>query len=184
MSRNARGQKIRPLFLWGAAILWISLSACSPDSSSSKGKSAPEDAAGGDAGAPIDGGEIGTSTRVIGETALGRIHRISTTEYKNTLGDLLKNPVDLEGHFPAENVAHGFTNNSEAQNITDMVVERYLEAAEKVSAAALGEETVTARQEVEDMGFTEVSPEEEPNAGQGWVTELLRADLGGRRRQH
>jgi len=53
MSRNARGQKIRPLFLWGAAILWISLSACSPDSSSSKGKSAPEDAAGGDALAQV-----------------------------------------------------------------------------------------------------------------------------------
>jgi len=140
------------------------LAACSPGGSSNNASSSDafSDSLAHDASANGQRTE-----RAVGESALGRIHRMNNTEYHNTLRDLLDPPVDLIGLFPAENVAHGFSNNSEAQNITDMVVERYLEAAEKVSAAVLAEDTLSTRAEIEEMGFKEVSSLEEPKAGEG-----------------
>ena len=69
-----------------------------------------------------------------GRTVLRRLNRY---EYENTIRDLLAIDVDLKELLPEDTSAHGFDNIGEALNVSSVLLERYLEAADKALDAAI-----------------------------------------------
>jgi mono/diheme cytochrome c family protein len=72
--------------------------------------------------------------RVDGRVVLRRLNRV---EYQNTINDLFAIDVDLEDLLPEDASAHGFDNIGEALNISSVLLERYLEAADVALDAAI-----------------------------------------------
>lgn len=69
-----------------------------------------------------------------GRVVLRRLNRI---EYENTLRDLLGVAVDVKELLPADAISHGFDNLGDSLNISDVQMQRYLEAADTALAAAI-----------------------------------------------
>lgn len=69
-----------------------------------------------------------------GRTVLRRLNRF---EYENTIRDLLAIDVDLKELLPEDTSAHGFDNIGEALNVSSVLLERYLEAADNALDAAI-----------------------------------------------
>lgn len=69
-----------------------------------------------------------------GRVVLRRLNRV---EYENTIHDLLDIEVDIKDLLPEDNVAHGFDNIGEALNVSSVLMERYLEAADVALDAAI-----------------------------------------------
>jgi len=75
---------------------------------------------------------------------LPRFHRLTRTEYSNAIRDLLAvddlpAELDFELLLPADNSSSGFDNISELLFISPAIMERYLDAATKVSRLAVGD---------------------------------------------
>jgi mono/diheme cytochrome c family protein len=68
-----------------------------------------------------------------GRTVLRRLNRV---EYQNTINDLFAIDVDVKDLLPEDNSSHGFDNIGEALNISSVLLERYLEAADVALEAA------------------------------------------------
>jgi mono/diheme cytochrome c family protein len=64
-------------------------------------------------------------------------HRLNRTEYRNVIRDVLDLDVDVEALLPADEPSHGFDNLT-AGDLTPTLLERYLDAARKVSRRAVG----------------------------------------------
>jgi mono/diheme cytochrome c family protein len=69
-----------------------------------------------------------------GRVVLRRLNRV---EYENTIRDLFAIDTDLKDLLPEDNVAHGFDNIGEALNLSSVLLERYLEAADLALDAAI-----------------------------------------------
>jgi len=67
------------------------------------------------------------------------LHRLNRTEYANAIRDLLALNVDPELLLPADDSAYGFDNIADALGASPVLLDRYLSAAEKVSALAVGD---------------------------------------------
>jgi mono/diheme cytochrome c family protein len=69
----------------------------------------------------------------------GRVmmRRLNRVEYENTLRDLLAINADLKDLLPEDGEAHGFDNVGEALQLSSVLMERYLEAADAALDAAL-----------------------------------------------
>ncbi len=88
---------------------------------------------------------IGAMTRVLDRRAReypkpGRtsaIRRLTRTEYRNAIRDLLAIEVDAEALLPGDPVSHGFDNVTVAE-LSPSRLNRYIAAAEKISRAAIG----------------------------------------------
>ncbi len=72
--------------------------------------------------------------RAQGRTVLRRLNRV---EYENTVRDLFAVEVAVKELLPEDAVAQGFDNVGAALNISPVLMERYLEAADAVVTAAL-----------------------------------------------
>ena len=75
---------------------------------------------------------------------LPQLHRLTRTEYKNAIRDLLaldKLPAEMnyELLLPADNASSGFDNIADLLFVSPVVMERYLEAARKISRLAVGD---------------------------------------------
>jgi Protein of unknown function (DUF1592)/Protein of unknown function (DUF1588)/Protein of unknown function (DUF1587)/Protein of unknown function (DUF1595)/Protein of unknown function (DUF1585) len=68
------------------------------------------------------------------------IHRLNRAEYTNAIRDLLAIEIDGESLLPVDETSDGFDNNSDVLSVTPLLMERYMSAARKISAAALGVE--------------------------------------------
>jgi hypothetical protein len=70
----------------------------------------------------------------------GRVtaRRLNRSEYANTIRDLLGIRFSADRDFPADDSGHGFDNIGDVLTISPIHMEKYLEAAEKISARALG----------------------------------------------
>src|SRR5690606_17742577 len=68
------------------------------------------------------------------------VRRLNNREYANTIRDLLYLPADYDAAegFPADERGDGFDNNAATLTISPLLIERYLDAAEQASVAALG----------------------------------------------
>jgi hypothetical protein len=66
------------------------------------------------------------------------LHRLNRAEYHNAIRDLLGLDIDAASLLPADNAGYGFDNNADALTSSAALTERYLEAAAKISAMALG----------------------------------------------
>ena len=70
------------------------------------------------------------------------LHRLNRTEYANAIRDLLALEIDAATLLPADDAAAGFDNNAGALGISPTLLERYLSAAAKISALAVGDATL------------------------------------------
>ena len=82
------------------------------------------------------------------------IHRLNRAEYTNVIRDLLGLSVDAASLLPPDDSAYGFDNIADALGVSPLLLERYLSAAGRVSALAVGNrnlesagETFRARQD-------------------------------------
>jgi hypothetical protein len=74
-------------------------------------------------------------------------HRLTRTEYKNAIRDLLgledlSKDVDLDLLLPADNTASGFDNIADLLFVSSTQLEQYLSAAQKLSAVAVGDQSL------------------------------------------
>jgi mono/diheme cytochrome c family protein len=72
--------------------------------------------------------------RAEGRTTLRRLNRI---EYENTVRDLFDVDVAVKEILPEDTIAQGFDNIGAALNVSPVLMERYLEAADAVLTAAI-----------------------------------------------
>jgi len=67
------------------------------------------------------------------------LHRLNRTEYANAVRDLLAVDIDPGALLPADETSHGFDNIADALGVSPLLLERYLSAADKISALAVGD---------------------------------------------
>lgn len=67
-------------------------------------------------------------------------HRLNRTEYSNTIRDLLGVHFRADRDFPADDSGHGFDTIGELLNVSPLLMERYMAAAERISHWALSTE--------------------------------------------
>ena len=75
---------------------------------------------------------------------LALVHRLTRTEYQNTIRDLLAlealpKEIDYPLLLPADNSSSGFDNIADLLFVSPAIMERYLDAAEKISRLAVGD---------------------------------------------
>lgn len=76
--------------------------------------------------------------------SMPQLHRLTRTEYRNTIRDLLAladlpAEMDYELLLPADNASSGFDNIADLLFVSPVTMERYLEAARKISRLAVGD---------------------------------------------
>jgi len=72
------------------------------------------------------------------------LHRLNRAEYANVVRDLLAIDVDVRSLLPADDSAFGFDNNADLLVVSPSLLDRYLTAADRVSALAVGDMTTAA----------------------------------------
>jgi mono/diheme cytochrome c family protein len=70
------------------------------------------------------------------------LHRLNRTEYANAIRDLLHLEVDASTLLPPDDSAYGFDNVSDVLGVSPSLQERYLTAATRLSAIAVGDVTI------------------------------------------
>lgn len=75
---------------------------------------------------------------VLAKRAQGRVvlRRLNRTEYENAVRDLFAVDVEVRAMLPEDSISLGFDNVGAALNVSPVLVERYLEAADAVLTAA------------------------------------------------
>ena len=81
----------------------------------------------------------------------GRVsaRRLNRNEYSNTIRDLLAVEFRAQSEFPTDDSAGGFDNMSEVLTVSPVLMEKYLDAAERIAARAIGAEPLPKPIEVE-----------------------------------
>jgi cytochrome c553 len=72
------------------------------------------------------------------------LHRLNRSEYANAIRDLLALDVDVTALLPPDDAAYGFDNISDVLGVSPALQERYLSAAAKIAAIAVGDPDITA----------------------------------------
>jgi mono/diheme cytochrome c family protein len=72
------------------------------------------------------------------------LHRLNRAEYKNAIRDLLALDVDVATLLPPDDSAYGFDNVSDVLGVSPSLQERYLAAAGRISALAVGDTAMRA----------------------------------------
>jgi mono/diheme cytochrome c family protein len=67
------------------------------------------------------------------------LQRLNRAEYANVVRDLLDVEVNVRTLLPADDSAFGFDNNADLLTVSSTLLERYLTAADRVSALAIGD---------------------------------------------
>ena len=65
------------------------------------------------------------------------IRRLNRTEYENTIRDLTGVAFQADGNFPVDDVGYGFDNIADVLSLSPVLMEKYLEAAEKITLEAV-----------------------------------------------
>jgi len=69
------------------------------------------------------------------------LHRFNRAEYANAIRDLLSVEVDAANLLPPDDASFGFDNIADILGVSPLLMERYVTAAEKISALAVGDPT-------------------------------------------
>jgi len=72
------------------------------------------------------------------------LHRLNRSEYANAIRDLLALDVDVASLLPPDDAAYGFDNISDVLGVSPSLQERYLSAAAKIAAVAVGDPDIAA----------------------------------------
>ena len=70
------------------------------------------------------------------------LRRLNRAEYANAIRDLLALDVDTSDLLPPDDSGYGFDNNADVLGVSPVLLERYLAAAGKISALAVGDPSV------------------------------------------
>jgi mono/diheme cytochrome c family protein len=70
------------------------------------------------------------------------LRRLNRAEYANAIRDLLALDVDASNLLPPDDSGYGFDNNADVLGVSPVLLERYLTAAGKISALAIGDRSV------------------------------------------
>ena len=73
------------------------------------------------------------------------LHRLNRAEYANAVRDLLALDVDVASLLPPDDSAYGFDNIADVLGVSPVLIERYLVAADGISALAVGDREASAR---------------------------------------
>ncbi len=65
------------------------------------------------------------------------VHRLNRAEYNNTIRDLFGISITPADEFPQDDVGEGFDNNSDVLSLPPLLMEKYLDAAEKVAETVI-----------------------------------------------
>src|SRR6185295_1868908 len=108
--------------------------------------------------------------------ALPLLHRLSRTEYQNSIRDLLAvdglpKEMDYSLLLPSDNISSGFDNIADLLFVSPSTMERYLDAARKISGIAVGDPELPLMVNIYKLG-----PEQLQNAR---VDELSFGTRGG-----
>ncbi len=87
---------------------------------------------------------------------LPNLHRLTRTEYKNAIRDLLaldNLPKEMDYTFllPADNASSGFDNIADLLYVSPVVMERYLDTASKISRLAVGDPAMPVMVNIHQM---------------------------------
>lgn len=84
-----------------------------------------------------------TALDATAETNPGRpaLRRLNRAEYANAIRDLLHLDVDVTALLPADDSAYGFDNIGDLLVVSPALLERYISAADRISALAVGDPT-------------------------------------------
>ena len=66
------------------------------------------------------------------------LHRLNRAEYANAIRDLLALDIDVAALLPPDDSSYGFDNIADVLGISPALLERYLTAADEISAVAVG----------------------------------------------
>lgn len=77
-----------------------------------------------DEGGPVDPGRV-------------TIRRLNRAEYNNTIRDLVGVDIEPAADFPTDDVGYGFDNISDVLSMPPLMLEKFLDAAERVAGAAI-----------------------------------------------
>ncbi len=69
-------------------------------------------------------------------------HRLNRAEYQNAIRDLLSLEVEAASLLPPDDSVGGFDNNADSLGVSPSLLERYLSAAAKISALAVGDPSI------------------------------------------
>ena len=67
------------------------------------------------------------------------LRRLNRTEYANAIRDLLDLDVNVSALLPVDNSSYGFDNIADVLGVSPVLMERYLTAARRISAVAVGD---------------------------------------------
>jgi mono/diheme cytochrome c family protein len=67
------------------------------------------------------------------------LHRLNRAEYANAIRDLIDVEVDVTALLPPDDATHGFDNIADVLGVSPLLLERYLAAADRISALAVGD---------------------------------------------
>ena len=70
------------------------------------------------------------------------LHRLNRAEYQNAIRDLLALDVDAASLLPADDSSYGFDNVADVLGVSPILLERYMGAAERISALAIGDPAI------------------------------------------
>jgi hypothetical protein len=70
------------------------------------------------------------------------LRRLNRAEYANAIRDLLALDVDASNLLPPDDSGYGFDNNADVLGVSPVLLERYLAAAGKISALAMGDPSI------------------------------------------
>jgi mono/diheme cytochrome c family protein len=70
------------------------------------------------------------------------LRRLNRTEYANAIRDLLDLDIDVASLLPVDNSSYGFDNIADVLGVSPVLLERYLTAARRISAVAVGDAAV------------------------------------------
>jgi len=92
------------------------------------------------------------------------VHRLNNREYANTIRQLLYLPPDYNptADFPADERGDGFDNNSDTLVVSPVLIEHYLDAAQKSVALAFA-----PRKDIKDANLPAINPLNAPSKSAG-----------------
>jgi Protein of unknown function (DUF1592)/Protein of unknown function (DUF1588)/Protein of unknown function (DUF1585)/Protein of unknown function (DUF1587)/Protein of unknown function (DUF1595) len=87
--------------------------------------------------------ELDTAARANLNPGRPALHRLNRTEYANAIRELLALDVDAETLLPVDDASFGFDNIAGSLGVSPVLIERYAEAAGKISRLAIGDPALT-----------------------------------------
>jgi mono/diheme cytochrome c family protein len=100
--------------------------------------------------------ELDAAARLSPNPGRALLHRFNRAEYANAVRDLLALDVDPAVLLPPDDSSYGFDNIADVLGMSPLLMERYVSAAEQISALAVGDPTQPADAEMYRLDMDQI----------------------------